>query len=1048
MHKRMKSVSLMMLMMSLSASAIYAHPTSSEVLNVQQTSVLKGVVKDASGMALIGASVFVKGTNNGVVVMNDDGSFELKGVKKGATIKVSYIGYESQELVWDGGSMSIELKEVDNALGEAVVIGYGVAKKSDMTGAVTAIKPDDKNKGVVVNAQDMIQGKIAGVNVTTNSGTPGAGAAIRIRGGSSLNASNDPLIVIDGLAMDNNGVKGLSNPLSMVNPADIESFTVLKDASATAIYGSRGSNGVIIITTKKGRAGMRTKVTYNGNMTVSSKHKTLDVMTGDEFREFVKAQYGEGSDAYKKLGQENTDWQSQIYRTAISHDHNVTVAGGIGKMPFRASFGYTNQAGILKTSNFERYTGSLNLNPSFLEDHLTVNVSTKYMFAKTRFANTEAVGAAVSFDPTQPVRSYDPAFANFKHYFQWTQPGDALSDINWPETWNGRATRNPVSLLDLKDDRAKSNAFVGNLELDYKVHGFEDLRLHMNLGADYSSGKQTTVTDIASPENIYYGWNGWEKIDKYNLSFNAYAQYMKELNENHRFDIMAGYEWQHFHRKGVGNGSGFTQPGHYHEVEVEVPVDPSDPTKGTKKVKEKVLDPVTAVNPSVTNWVTENYLVSFFGRANYSLYDRYLLTATFRYDGSSRFEKHWALFPSFAFGWKIKNEAFLKDVEAVSDLKLRLGYGQTGQQEGIGDYNYFSSYNTNLSPDSYYPILGAGKIDRPNAINRSLTWETTSTYNVGIDFGFANQRFTGSLDYYYRKTTDLLNTVYVAAGSNFRNQVSSNVGSLANQGVELALNWKAIQQRDLFLDLGFNLTYNKNEITELIGGKDYYVPTGGISAGTGNTAQAHAVGYPASSYYVYQQVYDKNGVPMEGVYVDRDGDGKITTNDKYFYKNPMAPWTAGFTAKLQYKNWDLSTSLRASIGNYVFNDQEASQSNSATTWINSYLSNRPTDALAKRWATYDNVLSDYFVQNGSFLKCENITLGYSFDNLFKCKSYEGISGRLYLTASNVFTITKYKGIDPEVITKNKERDSEVVIGIDNNLYPRPFSLVAGVTLNF
>lgn len=1024
MYKRFKSVSLMMLMMSLSTGVAFANQAPAEVLNVQQNGVVKGVVKDATGMALVGASVMVKGTTNGVIVMNEDGSFELKGVKAGATIKVSYIGYETQELTWQGGSLDIVLQEMDNTLGEAVVIGYGVAKKTDMTGSVTAIKPDEKNKGLVVNAQDMIQGKIAGVNVTTNSGTPGGGAAIRIRGGSSLNASNDPLIVIDGLAMDNQGVKGLANPLSMVNPADIESFTVLKDASATAIYGSRGSNGVIIITTKKGRVGMKTKVSYNGNISVSQKRKTIDVMDGDAFRTFVKQQYGEESDAFKALGTANTNWQEEIYRTAISQDHNVTISGGVGNMPFRVGLGYTDQQGILKTSDFERYTASLNLNPSFLNDHLKANLSAKYMHANTRYANAGAVAAAAWMDPTKHVRSDDAAYKNFKGYYQWTESGGGLKDPTWDLTKITLATANPVSLLNLKDDHARSQALVGNLELDYKVHGFEDLRLHMNMGADYSTGKQITVTDVASPENVYYGWQGWEKIDKYNLSFNAYAQYFKDFNENNHFDIMAGYEWQHFHRQGKSDGAGF-YPSSY----------------GTNDDEKKLRG--TRYGEKVGDWKTENYLVSFFGRANYSLFDRYLLTATLRYDGSSRFEKKWALFPSLALGWKIKNEAFLKDVEALSDLKLRLGYGQTGQQEGIGDYYYMATYNRNQVADSYYPIIGEGLLNRPNAFNRDLTWETTTTYNVGLDFGFFNQRLTGSVDYYYRKTTDLLNMVDVKAGSNFRNRVMTNIGSLVNQGVEVALNWKAIQTGDFFWEIGVNGTYNKSEITELIGGtsKDakHVVPTGGISAGTGGNIQAHAVGHPASSFYVFQQVYDKNGLPLEGVYVDRNADGKINDDDKYFYKSPMAPWTAGLTSKLQYKQWDLGFSLRASFDNYVYNDLQAGMSNLGTLWTSNYLSNRRLDVLAKGWnsGATSTVYSDYFVQNGSFLKCENITLGYSFENFCKGAHYEGMSGRLFVTASNVFTITKYNGIDPEVFG-----------GIDNSLYPRPFSVVAGVSLNF
>ena len=976
---------------------------------------VKGVVKDATGEPVIGANILVKGTTNGTIT-DFDGIFQLQA-NKGDILVISFIGYLPQELE-AAPEMNVILKEDAETLDEVVVIGYGVAKKNDLTGSVTAMKPDDMNKGLVTNAQDMMQGKIAGVNVTSNGGAPGEGATIRNRGGASLNASNNPLIVIDGLAMDNEGVKGLSNPLSMVNPSDIESFTVLKDASATAIYGSRGSNGVIIITTKKGRTGQKPSVTYNGNVSVGMKKKTVDVMDGDQFRAFVAKQYGEDSDAAKALGTANTNWQDEIYRTAVSHDHNVTLSGGLKNMPYRVSLGYTGQQGILKTSDFKRYTASVNLSPTFFEDHLRINANMKGMIAKTRYANTGAVSAAVYMDPTQPVMSSDDKYKNFGGYYQWTQDGSALKDPTWPLTMNGQATQNPVSLLELKDDKATSKSFVGNLELDYKIHGLEDLRLHANLGADYSTGKQTTVTSPMSPEKIYYGWDGWDQVDKYNLSFDAYAQYYKDFNDKHHFDIMGGYEWQHFHRSQEYDGWGLKQ---------------STNTEYDNNNMEN-----NYVNRNAKVYKTENYLVSFFGRANYTLLDRYLFTATVRYDGSSRFKDHWALFPSFAFGWRIKDEAFLKDVEAVSDLKLRLGYGQTGQQEGIGDYNYFASYNINSAPDSYYPIIGNGVLSRPDAYNENLTWETTTTYNAGIDFGFANQRFTGSVDYYYRKTTDLLNEVSVAAGSNFKNKVKSNIGSLKNTGVEVALNWKAIQTDDWYWDLGLNVTYNSNEITELINGdENYYVPTGGISAGTGNMCQAHAVGHPASSFYVYQQAYDQNGMPLEGVYVDRNGDGKITTADKYFYKSPAAPWTAGFTSKLQYKNWDFGFSLRASFDNYVFNDLEAGASNMSTVWSYSYLGNRPLRVIEKNWQTWDNALSDYFVQNASFLKCDNITLGYSFENLFKTGGYKGISGRIYGTVSNVFTITKYNGIDPEVSG-----------GIDNNIYPRPITAQLGVSLNF
>ncbi|MDE5709617.1 MAG: TonB-dependent receptor, partial [Bacteroides sp.] len=499
---------------------------------------------------------------------------------------------------------------------------------------------------------------------------------------------------------------------------------------------------------------------------------------------------------------------------------------------------------------------------------------------------------------------------------------------------------------------------------------------------------------------------------KYNKMFNAYAQYYKDFNSAHHFDVMAGYEWQHFYHRGERDGWGL-----YQSTNTENP--------GEKYARDAKI------------WKSENYLVSFFGRANYTLLDRYMLTATVRYDGSSRFKDHWALFPSFAFGWRVKEEAFLKDVDVLSDLKLRLGYGQTGQQEGIGDYNYFASYNVSEGVGSNYPIIIGedGKMYRPNAYNADLTWETTTTYNAGIDFGFLNGKISGSVDYYYRKTTDLLNTVYVSAGSNFRNQVQSNIGSLKNTGVEVSLTYRPIQTKDLSWEITANATYNDNEITELIGDESYFVPTGGISAGTGGNCQAHAVGHPASSFYVFQQVYDKAGQPIEGVYVDRNGDGIINQDDKYFYKSPAAPWTAGLSSKLIWKNWDFGFSLRANFNNYVYNDLEAGSSNVNKGYLYrlGFLSNVPSMSVAKGWQTNDNVLSDYFVQNATFLKCDNITLGYSFDKLFGTK----LGGRIYGAVTNVFTITNYKGIDPEVFG-----------GIDNNLYPRPFTAQLGLTLNF
>ena len=978
---------------------------------------VKGHVKDTTGEPVIGANVLVKGTTNGTIT-DFDGNFMLN-VPKDAILSVSFVGYKSAE-VKAASTVMVTLEDDSQVLDAVVVIGYGSVKKNDMTGSVTAIKPDKLNKGLITNAQDMMTGKIAGVSVISKGGAPGEGATIRIRGGSSLTAENDPLIVIDGLAMDNKGVKGLANPLSMVNPNDIESFTVLKDASATAIYGSRASNGVIIITTKKGQAGARPTISYDGNVSVSTVKSTVDVMDGDQFRSFIKDIWGEDSEAYSKLGNANTDWQKEIFRPAVSTDHNLTISGGLKNMPYRVSFGYTNQNGIVKTSKFERYTASVSLAPSFFEDHLKVNANLKGMIAKNRYADGSAVGSAVSFDPTQSVRSDDPYHQYyFDGYFQWNTDASSLNDDTWKRTFNSNAPGNPVALLEEKDDRAISKSLIGNLELDYKFHFLPDLHAHVNGGMDLSTGKQYTDVSPYSSTNNYYGSYGWEQKDKYNLSLNTYLQYSKDFTDKHRFDVMAGYEWQHFH-------------------------DTSDQEYwGLYPLSNNVVENRgQRYNNTSSGSATESYLVSFFGRVNYTLLDRYLFTATVRQDGSSRFHKNnrWGLFPSFALGWKLKEEAFLKDVDVLSDLKLRLGYGITGQQNiNSGDYPYLAVYETNKD-GAYYPILGEGTTYRPNAYNPDLKWEKTTTYNVGLDFGFLNNRINGAVDYYYRKTTDLLNSVFVSAGTNFKNKVLSNVGSLENSGIEFSINSKPVVTTDWTWDLGFNITYNKNEISKLTTGdsENYYVAAGdNIGGGRDMKAMAHAVGHPASSFYVYQQVYDENGKPIENEFVDRNGDGTINGDDRYFYKKPTADVLMGLTSRLSYKSWDFSFSLRASLNNYVYNSVEAGGSDCNPTSVYSFgaLNNRPLMGVANNIQNLkDNtLLSDYFVQNASFMKCDNITLGYSFKKLFGAP----IGGRVYAAVQNVFTITKYKGLDPEV-----EK------GLDNNIYPRPLTTLIGLSLNF
>lgn len=992
-----------------------------------QQVVVKGNVVDETGEPVIGASVKVVGGTLGTVT-DIDGNFTLNADKK-STIEVTYIGYEPVKMQ-AGQNLTIHLKNTSSTLNEVVVIGYGAVKKSDLTGSVTALKPDSKNKGLVVNAQDMLSGKVAGVNVTSNSGEPGVGTQIRIRGGSSLNASNDPLIVIDGVPMDNNKVGNTgSNLLSTINPQDIESFNVLKDASATAIYGSRGSNGVIIITTKKGHKGQKPEVSYSGSVSVSQKKKTYDMMNGDQYRAYVKSLFNENDDAVKALGTANTDWQDLIYRTAVSHDHNVTVAGSAGKfLPYRVSVGYTSQQGILKNSDYNRYTASVNLNPSLLNDHLNLNLNAKGMYSKAKKADTGAIGNAVSFDPTQSPYNFtsqrdialleanggvQQTLNNFGGYFNWLTSASAYNNPQWPFTRFNDAPANPLAQLELGGNVEKVRSFIGSADIDYKVHGFEDLRLHMTLGAEIAKGTVDETQPTSYPTTLYYGGITDNENFKRNLLLSAYAQYYKDFSKNHHFDIMGGYEYQHFF---------FRYNNSWIQYKPESDPNPGEVFKDTKDIDKY-----------------ENFLVSFFGRANYTLMNRYFFTATVRDDGSSRFKDHWGLFPSFAFAWRMKDENNLKDIKWLSDLKFRAGYGVTGQQEGISNYLWFKQYKKGQNYGQY-PIIGDGTIYTPLYYNDKLKWEKTTTYNLGLDFGICN-RLTGSIDWYVRNTTDLINSAPVAALAGSADKGIQNIGSMRNTGVELSLNYVAVNTKDWYWTMNYNLTYNRNRITDLNGVSDTGDPvTTGDNIDNVNKVLAYQTGYAANSFYVYEQMYDKNGKPIEGAVVDRNGDGVISNADKYLYKQVAAPVTMGFSTRVEWKNFDLGFSLRANLGNYVFNNFEQGKrlKTTSSVWCqNAYLANRPVNTLGWDSDALESKLSDYFVQNASFLKMDNITLGYSFNRLFKSGSWKGISGRVYASCSNVFTITNYKGIDPEVYN-----------GIDNNIYPRPITFQFGLNLTF
>ena len=993
------------------------------VSSFAQTNAVKGHVKDASGEPIMGATITVNGKAVGITDM--DGNFSVDAAP-GANLTFTYLGMTPQT-VKAANNMMITLADDQKSLNEVVVIGYGRAKKNDLTGSVTAIKPDEMSKGITSSASDMLVGKIAGVDVQTGGGQPGSGAQIRIRGGASLNASNDPLYVIDGLAIDNNTNKGMSNVLAMINPNDIESFTVLKDASATAIYGSRASNGVIIITTKKGRSGQKPSVTYNGDVTLSTVQKKYKVMNASEYKQALT---NLGIDT-SGLGTADTDWQDEIFRTAISTNHNVSIQGGLKNMPYRVSLGFEDNNGIVKTTWMKRFNTSINVAPTFLDKHLNVNFTAKYMFEKDRYAKVgDAIGGALTMDPTQPVRVDDAAYDCVGGYFQYLQAkDDKVTDPSWTSIAKAQMPQNPVAVLDNYKCIAKSNDISGNLEVDYKIHGFEDLHLHAAIGAQYTDGKQDENISKYSYSNNYFGYYGYDHAYKYSIEGKAFAEYAHKFGV-HDIDIMAGAEQSHYHRTGYNYGTGTDE-----YLKANNPL--YETTEGKWNYEH---DPVSKDDEM---WRTHNSLVSYFGRLNYNLLDRYLFTATFRADGSSRFRKgkKWGYFPAAAFAWKINNEPFLKDAKWLDELKLRLGWGKTGQQNGIDDFYYSTLYRVSNGyaqypfGDNYYQTL------RPTASNPDLTWEKTTTYNAGLDFTALNGRFGVNVDGYYRKTTDLLASVAIAGGTNFGDQLLKNIGSLENYGIELAFNVKPIVTKDFIWDVTYNVGWNHNEITELEAGLQDWVWTGDkVSRGNNTKIQVNKVGQPINSYYVYQQVYDENGKPIEGAYVDRNGNGTIDDDDRYCYKSPAPDVIMGLTTKFIYKNWDFSAAFHASIGNYVYYDFLNSKAVLNEINASGAFRNTTTEAVNLGFtgtATNPTNTSDYFVRNASYLKCSNMTLGYSFPALIKVGAEKICSGRIFFTVQNPFIITKYKGIDPEVSS-----------GIDSNPYPRPISFQLGLNLNF
>ncbi len=963
-----------------------------------QQRTIRGKVTDASnGEPLPGVTVVVVGTTIGTIT-NFDGDYTL-GVNAGQSVSFSFIGYEAQQVVvGDQTQINIRLNLSVEALGEVLVIGYGTTKKEDATGSVQAVSTEDFNRGAITSPQELVSGKIAGVQITNGGGAPGEGATIRIRGGSSLSASNDPLFVIDGVPVDNDGISGMRNPLSTIHPTDIETFTVLKDASATAIYGSRASNGVIIITTKTGKKGRAMKINYNGFVSVANKTESVDVLNADEFSFLFNKRYASNPNALGLLGDAKTEWQDEIYQTAISHDHNLSVTGNVIEVPYRVSLGYSNEEGILMTDGLSRFTGAVALNPSFFDDHLKVNLNLKGMMIENNFADQGAIGTAVHFDPTQPVKNDN---TKYDGYFTWTQQNGDPIDI---------APINPVARLMMNDDQSSVMRSLGNLQLDYRFHFLNDLRANLNLGYDISSSEGTTVRPENYPGDYDAvrggGRNNVYTQDKKNTLLDFYLNYVKNFeNINSRVDAMAGYSWQHFWRAGDFLEQNFKKSYTHQD----------------------------------TDYKTENYLVSFFGRLNYIFMDRYMATATLRYDGSSRFspDTRWGLFPSFALAWRIKEEGFLKDSEAISELKLRLGYGITGQQNITNnDYPYLARYtmgNDNamyLFGNNWYPTL------RAEGYDSNIKWEETVTYNIGLDYGFAKDRITGTLDLYKRVTNDLINFIPVPAGTNLSNYLLTNVGNLENRGVEFSINAIPVKTTDFTWDLGFNASYNINEITRLTATDDptyLGVETGGISGGVGNNIQIHSVGYPANSFFVYEQVYSSDGKPLENVFVDRSADGIISEDDLYRYKKAAPDVILGVTTKLAWKNWDFYASGRSYIGNYMYNNVWSGGATYNNLYNSAgYINNLNNNVFATGFEN-PRYFSDYYVTNASFFKIDNMALGYTFSNLLQ----EKLNVRVYGTMQNVATFTRYEGLDPEISG-----------GVDNNLYPRPRTFVFGVNIDF
>ncbi|AXP81527.1 Ferrienterobactin receptor precursor [Mariniflexile rhizosphaerae] len=957
---------------------------------------LKGTVTEQStSLPIPGVNVLIKGTYTGTAT-DFDGEYQIE-VNNGDVLLFSFIGYKSQEIIYSGQTvLNVVLEEDTAQLSEVVVIGYGSTTKKDATGSVESVTSEDFTKGNIVTAENLLNGRVSGVTVTT-SGAPGSGSEIRIRGGSSINASNNPLIIIDGLPITNDGVSGSRGVLASINPNDIDSFTVLKDASATAIYGSRASNGVIIIVTKKGKSTF--SATYDTQFSFSEVSDHINVFTGDEFRQLINSQPINGTTINTDLlGSASTNWQDEIFRNTMSSQHNVSMQGALFKvLPARFSFGTTNQEGTLETSKFDRRNLSLALNPTFFDNHLKVNLNANLAFEDNRFADASQINAALVYDPSQPV--YDPS-SPFGGYYQH-RSGTLVA--------NG--TTNPVASLLQRTNTGDANRSYGNLNFDYKFHFFPELKAVVNIGYDETESKGLDISDAlvatTDADQLFKGSYKQNFQKRTNKLLDGYLAYDKEFDD-FRTELTAGYSYQKFTNSGK-NGRNLTDP---------------------LSVDDFYSDP---------NIV----LIGFFGRANVTLLDKYLLTFTYRRDGSSRFSKEnqWGDFPAGAIAWNISDEDFLKNSNTISNLKLRASYGITGQQE-VSEKDIFLSRYRGGRSDSQYQF-GNSIIESliPSEINPDLKWEETTTIEFGIDYGLFDDRISGSLNVFKKSSKDLLFVAPVADASNFSNSIIQNIGELQIQGLEFSLNADVVKKEDFNVNLNFNATFLDREIKDLALGQD--VRTGGISGGTGNNIQIHREGEAPNSFYVFKQLYDPSGNPIEGAYADLNGDNIINDNDRYIKENPGADVILGFQSNINYKNIDLAFNLRANIGNYVYDNVNSSKTQYEKLLDNAVLGNLPTSILETNFQrTSDVITSDIYIKDASFLRMDNITLGYTFNEI--SNSLKSI--RIWGGLQNVFTLTNYSGLDPEVTDNDSE--ASLSIGIDNVVYPRPRTILVGANFKF